>query len=118
MATNHRGILCSLCNEWTHAKCNKLDNYDFSKYKEDESLTFFCSPCLEDSVPFQGLSDNEFTLTMNGIVLPNDEVDVDNISLTDKQIELTKKINAALARGFNNDEEDESDIDIDMIDCK
>ena len=116
IANNHRGILCNLCNKWTHAKCNKLEKCDFTKYQEDESLQFFCSVCLKDSLPTLGLSDNEFHLTMKGINY-SDELENTNNRLTDEQLDLTRKINAAVSRGLNYDN-DESDDRSNLTDCK
>ena len=117
VALNHRGILRSLCQHWTHVKCNKLDQTDFTNYVNDKSQHYFCSPCLKEALPVMSLNDNEFRLTMNGINYSDDKVDVDNVCLTDKQIELTNKINEALAKGIDFDDDDSSP-NIDMIDCK
>ena len=114
VAENHRGILCSLCNKWVHAKCNKLDQQDFSKHQSDQNLQFFCSICLRDTLPTLDLSDHEFHLTMKGI---NYTVEPSEIFLTDRQLALTRKINEAISKGAELDEDDE-DESLDMNDCK
>ena len=79
VAGNHRGILCDLCNKWVHAKCNKLEQRDFQKFQDDNSLHFLCSLCLRDTLPTLYL--NEFHLTMKGIIY-SENLDINNITLT------------------------------------
>ena len=117
VASNHRGILCDLCNNWVHAKCNQFEKSDFSKFQADENLQFFCSPCLRDNLPTLGLNDNEFYLTMEGVNYP-EEIDITNdIFLTEKQLALTRKINDAIKNGIDYDSEDDDECS-DSIDCK
>ena len=68
------------------------------------------------------LNDNDFHLTMNGINY-NEEIESPDIFLTDTQLAFMKKINNVIAKGFdyddNNDTNDEdNDENIAMIDCK
>lgn len=122
VAKNHRGILCTLCNKWIHVKCNKFDHNDFTRHQNDENLSFFCSPCLRDTLPTLDLNNNEFLLTMKGINYSSEEPkDLNDILLTDRQLELTNKINAAIAAGSNYDTDDDDGLDnenMDMVDCK
>ena len=53
-------------------------------------------------------------LTMNDINYSEEPNDLSDIFLTDRQLELTKKINAAIAAGSNYDDDD----GMDMVDCK
>ena len=116
VAGNHRGNLCDLCNKWVHAKCNKLEQRDFQKFQEDDSLHFFCSLCLRDTLPTLDLNDNEFHLTMKGVNY-SENIDINNITLTEKQLELTKKINEAVSRGLAYDNEDDNN-GTDFVNCK
>ena len=45
-----------------------------------------------------------------------EDVDVNNLFITDSHIELTNKINTALAKGI--DYEEDNDLHLDMIDFK
>ena len=46
VASNHRGILCDLCNNWAHAKCNKFEKSDFLEFQDNENPQFFSSENL------------------------------------------------------------------------
>ena len=117
VASNHRSILCSLCNKWIHAKCNKFGHSDFSNYRENENLQFFCSLCLRDNLPTLDLNDNEFHLTMKGINYSEEFNNINDIFLTEKQLELTRKINDAVSKGTDYDNEDDDDCR-NSINCK
>ena len=56
---------------------------------------------------------------MNDINYSEEPNDLSDIFLTDRQLELTKKINAAIAAGSNYDDDDGIDNEnMDMVDCK
>ena len=117
VASNHKGILCDLCNRCVHAKCKKFNHNDPLKHQNDENLQFFCSLCLRNSLPTLDLNDQEFDFTMKGIKYPEDS----NIILTEKQLELTRKINNAIANGSHHNKNDDDDVDDEfpnIIDCK
>ena len=75
---------------------------------------------MASTLPFQNLNNKEYNLTSKGIDLPN-EVNIDEMSLSNAQENLIKEINIAINRGFNLNEK-ESDPDneeeINPIDCK
>ena len=117
VASNHRGILCDLCNKWVHPKCNKLEKSDFLKFQEDENLQFFCSLCLRENLPTLDLNDKEFYLTMEGVNYPEETNITNDIFLTEKQLDLTKKINDAIRNGMDYDSDDNDECSS-SIDCK
>ena len=115
VASNHRGILCSLCDKWIHAKCNKFGHSDFSRHCENENLQFFCSSCLRANLPTLDLNDNEFHLTMKGINYSEEIKDINDIFLTENQLELARKINDAISKGTDYDNDDDNE---NSINCK
>ena len=118
VAKNHHAIECDLCSKWVHIKCNKLSMKDYSIYQNDETTQFYCIKCLRETLPALGLDDAEFNLTMNGIDFP-DEINVNEIYLSDSQKEIINKINEAIINGINgSNEEIDDENDIPPIDCK
>ena len=100
VASNHRGIECTICNNWIHAKCNRLDDKDYDNFQTDESLKFNCAQCLKETLPTLSLTRMELKLTMDGIDLP-DDISTEDIFLDESQFILIEKINKAISDGIN-----------------
>ena len=115
VGSNHHGIECTICNHWIHAKCNRLDDKDYDKYKQDNALQFQCMQCLKDTLPTLDLTPLELKLTMGGLDLP-DNVTTEDIFLDDAQLELIEKVNKAIKDGLSTDID--TDDDISPVDCK
>ena len=49
------GILCGICNRWTHTKCNNLTPTDFNTLKNSEDK-WFCITCITSIFPFNSKS--------------------------------------------------------------
>ena len=58
----HRSIQCSLCNYHVHIKCNKIDPNSYSTLRNSDKH-FICITCIEDTLPFQHLSNPQFIAT-------------------------------------------------------
>ena len=56
------GILCDICNRWSHTKCNNLTPTDFNSLKNSEE-TWFCTSCIMTIFPFN--SKTNYNLTNN-----------------------------------------------------
>ena len=56
---DHPSICCDLCDSWFHFKCSSLMKIQFQSYLLDKSLKWFCPICLENSLPFQSLTNNK-----------------------------------------------------------
>ena len=68
---NHRAILCDICDQWIHLKCNLLNRNDYKKLQNDPS-PFFCLPCSSTIFPFGCVTNNEFySLITKGISFPD-----------------------------------------------
>ena len=117
VAKNHQGIVCHCCKKWIHAKCNKLNDKDYRAYQTDKKLNFQCMKCLSDTLPGMGLNNKEFILMMNGVDIP-EEIDVNEIFLSERQIEIISKINKAIDNGFGEDNPNDGEDDIPTIQCK
>ena len=74
---NHRAIQCSLCKNWIHLKCNKLDKNDFEFFQNHIQEEFYCIACIANNVPFSKLNNNEFSLLVNKGILRTMEKDID-----------------------------------------
>ena len=119
VAKNHKAIECNICLKWVHIGCNKLNQKDYHTYQRDEDRPFYCIKCLSDSLPLQTLNNNQFDLTSKGIDYP-EELNVEDIHLSFTQLDLVRKINNSISKGFINISDDDSDDDDDVqpIDCK
>ena len=49
------GILCDICNKWSHTKCNNLTRNDFNSLKNSEETWFFTT-CIMSIFPFNSKS--------------------------------------------------------------
>ena len=56
------GIMCDICNRWSHTKCNNLTPTDFNSLKNSEE-TWFCTTCIMSIFPFN--SKTNFNITNN-----------------------------------------------------
>ena len=58
---HRKAVKCDSCRYWNHIKCEGIDNkmYEALK-KEPENSIHFCKICMEENLPFQKISDNEF----------------------------------------------------------
>ena len=74
----NKAIQCDLCNYWNHIGCDGIEPYDYDKLKklpqaQRDKIIHYCKQCLEDAVPFQKLSDDEFiTSIIRNIVYQED----------------------------------------------
>ena len=115
VATNHKAIECTICHSWVHIGCNKLDKKDYAKYQTDEDMQFYCIHCLSDTLPLLNLDNKQFDLTAQGINYP-ENLDINEIFLNHKQVNMIEEINRAIDRGFDTNED--SDNEICPINCK
>ena len=88
---NHRYILCKSCNSKAHIKCNKTDVKTYNKIiKEKHSV--ICIKCKVDNIPFQHLSDLEFSAVNKG--LNTDTEALQEVSVTSTSLKsFFKEIN-------------------------
>ena len=47
---NHRFLKCTECNKWTHKKCSNLQDSVYKQYKNNETSSFLCKPCLDSTI--------------------------------------------------------------------
>jgi len=50
-------IRCDHCENWVHQKCSKLTINQFNRYGRID-LPYFCTPCLNKSMPFNQISND------------------------------------------------------------
>ena len=62
---NQQSIQCDKCDFWVHAKCNKINKQTFN-FLQQSDAQWFCKECINESVPFCDLDDQEFAHTVLG----------------------------------------------------
>lgn len=69
IAANHKKVECNTCKNFLHIKCNKTDPKNYDKIIKDNGApkVDHCYNCLADNIPFQNLSEIEFTAISKGI---------------------------------------------------
>ena len=74
IADNHRKLECNTCQSFIHIKCNKTDPKHYEKIIKDTGNPKIdqCNSCLVDNIPFQNLSELEFTAVCKGIDIEAD----------------------------------------------
>ena len=85
IAKNHRSICCDSCNLRVHIKCNKTDVKTYNKIiKENQSVT--CTKCQLENIPFQNLSDIDFSAVNKGLDTESDILE--NICVTSSSLKI------------------------------
>ena len=56
----HLAILCTLCELWSHNKCNNINTKQYRIHQLNPELSFHCIKCKENIFPFMKLNDYEF----------------------------------------------------------
>ena len=70
IAINHRSILCQVCNKHLHIKCNQTDAKTFENINRNK-IPQTCLKCQVKGLPFQDLSDTQFSAENQNIILPS-----------------------------------------------
>ena len=115
---NHKYLLCKVCLKKVHYRCNYLTIADYKKIKNSPN-PFYCHKCVNDSIPFTNLTQNEFLPFVNkGVILPEN---VNCNAFTPSPLMQThiNKLNSYLTKNFSNpiiDDDDDDDDDDDNPD--
>ena len=102
ISDNHKAVKCSICNYKIHIKCQNIDSATCEKNK---TSYIFCLKCLEEIIPFQQLSDQQFYMTSEKGI--NKDVDLLNLSiLTNNSLKTYfKNINNVNCHFLDNDDD-------------
>lgn len=76
---NQRGILCSRCEKWTHAKCCGVSPVEYQRLGEHEEDPWYCPDCLMRELPF-------LDATLSSELSDNDSGDDDGSEVVDREI--------------------------------
>ena len=107
---SHKCIRCNLCNYKLHIKCNKTDQKTYVKMVKGEKIQL-CLKCIEGSLPFQKLTDQQFSaISAKGI--NKDIEDINQSTLPPSSFKSFFKGVNDLSNNDNNEE------DIPGINCK
>ena len=65
VADRNKSIQCEACKYWNHIKCDGISPYDYEKLMKlpkakKDKIVHYCKFCIESSLPFQKLSEDEF----------------------------------------------------------
>ena len=61
-ADNQNCIHCDICCRWFHLKCSGLTRKRFLELGHNSSSYWLCKSCLAEALPFQKLTNNQFSL--------------------------------------------------------
>ena len=97
VASNHKAIECSICSQWIHLKCNKLDNKDYLRFQNPSNADeiFICVNCMSANMPFANLNNNQFSIINKHGILNSNECCA-NFTPTDFQQNIFNKLNTAI----------------------
>ena len=56
---NHKSILCDLCDNWIHLKCNNLNDSDYNSLKLSNE-PWYCISCNSEILPYGTLTNEQF----------------------------------------------------------
>ncbi len=114
---NHHAICCDICDQWVHIKCNRLNEKDYAKLKNDpnkEGTVFYCIDCMSKLLPFNSLTDADFySIVERGVVLPDTVIDNDQLAFL-KCKDYLNKLNQYVSDTQNENDEFSSA----PVDCK
>ena len=76
------GILCDICNRWSHTKCNNLTPTDFNSLKNSDEK-WFCTTCIMSIFPFNSNSNPNIINNKNTSNIKNFFTDLNALSNQD-----------------------------------
>ena len=59
IAKNHRSVKCEKCELTFHIKCANMKPGEFLRLKNDETASFYCQFCLNNTLPFASQEEND-----------------------------------------------------------
>lgn len=112
LAKNHLALKCNVCKRKVHTSCNKLDKKDYTRINttlENDNL-FTCLPCIAEAIPLSNLNNKQLELISQGLD-PPEEVDINHMSLDERQQNAIRRINELM------DVQDDDD-EMSPVNCK
>lgn len=104
--SNHKAILCDICNNWVHIHCNNLTHKDYLYYQTaGTEIPWFCKNCVAETFPYSDLENceifalNNFKKPTNLDSLPSFDIlsklsNMPNLSDYDNEDNLINPINS------------------------
>ena len=59
VASNHRGLLCDLCDNWFHIKCVSVSVESYEKFCAETEFSWQCPKCVLSHLPFANTGDSD-----------------------------------------------------------
>ena len=115
----NNALLCDLCSDWVHIKCNKLDKKGYDYHDKNPEAPFTCLNCLEKHIPFSTLDNNQFNLYVKlGVNYICNDMNV-NYAPRIRDQKLFIEVNQTMYNSIHNinnniDDDSEDDIETNM----
>ena len=78
---NAKAVLCDVCNNWVHIKCNSISPSRYNQLcEEDNDESFFYIKCFNQELPFGFENDKSFNQTVT-LGLNNDNSNLENLNI-------------------------------------
>ena len=84
VAISHNALVCDICNQWIHIKCNFVskDLYKFidensnPSIEEKDKSNWICITCINSNLSFGHLDEKSFHLNSKGISTNNANLEI------------------------------------------
>ena len=93
---------------WVHIKCNHISPTQYETFiEEDDEEPWLCFKCISDSMPYQNIANLDMFLSdVNSIDISEEELELINVSLAQKEKDLIKDITELILINQNLDPDD------------
>ena len=81
IAKNHRFVNCKSCKSKVHIKCNNTDAITYNSLSAEDRAVI-CITCQCDNIPFQKLSEIDFSATIKGVKVNTETLEEVSITST------------------------------------
>ena len=115
---NHNAVLCDICDQWIHIKCNYLNKSDYLQLQNSKN-TLFCLNCIKESLPFSFLNNNEFFVSVIKGALNTKSVNLDFMP-SEFQQNMFEQLNNYVNKSFlvNDDNDDDDYLTQNYVNCQ
>ena len=101
VAISHNALVCDVCNQWIHIKCNFVSKDLYNKFidensnpsiEEKDKSNWICITCINSNLSFGHLDEKSFHLNSKGISTNNANLENFNFSLHPSDKQITEQI--------------------------
>jgi len=111
VATNHNALMCDVCDQWVHIKCNFVSKNVYNMFidentnpsiNEKDKSHWVCINCVNSNLAFGHLDEKSFHLNSRGIT-NNFNLENINFSLNPSDKQLTDQISKMIVENTDPD---------------